>query len=876
MVRGSAHGAMRRHVRQHWTATVLFLALALLPLASAGAQSDAPDFGGLTDIDAPEPDEIITIVGDFDLQGSTPFLPSEIIGKDTIDAFGSENVGEVLDRACRSAGGGGENGPTILINGRKPRGEGAVDIRDYPPQSIVRIEILPPEASAAYDGDTDSPCGVINVVLERNLLFRSVDARYSESGFGGRGEQAYTARIFRARGERRLFANLRAERFTALFESDRDIALPSVEDSDFFARPGNILAASGDQEDEIDPALSALFGAPVTVLGLPEDQDGTDLTLEDLVAFANQPNQQDSRTARTLLPRTRILRSYISYRDRSKPNSFLGISGTLRRRRIERENGFFQRDLPVPATNPFSPFNTDVEVAFLFEELGPLRNDDRSDFVFVNPTIARTWENWELTNSSQFEFEFDQRMQPPRLNEEAVTESLSDPDPASAFTPFGDTGTLDQDDLDRFFSDPVEIRQTRYRFETEMSLDGALFELPAGSVRQTTQFRFLRTINVNKTSDPLADTPNIRTVQTRYQGRIGLSVPLLGKDFSLPLLRRLALFASISPFAQTGASPDINYAYGATWSPWKAIEASIRRRVSVRVPDQSDLFEAVVTNDNVPIFDPVTGETAFIEVIDGGNPDLQPASLTNTEYRLRFRPSFLDGFSVQVLYTTVLGENDIAPLPPFDANTEVLFPDRVVRNETGQLVRLDRRPVNLLERRREDLNVGFDYSPPRARDKPRGAFSWRVGGQYKRRLKDTNLVSPTAPLQDLLNGETGLTGIRDVFNADLELGVRGLNARIAVEYQSDQVNRSASEDGVDVFFPSLTRATVDLRYRFGKGRLFKTPSSLDGLSLGFTVRNIFNSRRNVVDENGVTPTRFQLDYEDPLGRVFLGRARFRF
>ena len=47
----------------------------------------------------------------------------------------------------------------------------------------------------------------------------------------------------------------------------------------------------------------------------------------------------------------------------------------------------------------------------------------------------------------------------------------------------------------------------------------------------------------------------------------------------------------------------------------------------------------------------------------------------------------------------------------------------------------------------------------------------------------------------------------------------------------------------------------------------ETPGFFKGARLSLRVDNLFNTRQDVVDGNGVTPTRFQPALIDPLGRT---------
>ena len=101
---------------------------------------------------------------------------------------------------------------------------------------------------------------------------------------GGAAGQA-EAGITRITGERRMNIDLKYNPQASLLESQR--SLTSLAAGEDFAFGGNV--SSPTPGGQIDPALSALVGRPVTVAGVPVGATGP-LTLGDFVPTANIPN----------------------------------------------------------------------------------------------------------------------------------------------------------------------------------------------------------------------------------------------------------------------------------------------------------------------------------------------------------------------------------------------------------------------------------------------------------------------------------------------------------------------------------------------------------------------------------------------------------
>src|SRR3546814_2925232 len=86
--------------------------------------------------------------------------------------------------------------------------------------------------------------------------------------------------------------------------SDLRNILPETRD-DVYDLAGNITAGPGSTAGEIDPALSALAGVPVTIAGVPASAADGAPSLDNFAAAANQANASDLGRYRTLRPETR-------------------------------------------------------------------------------------------------------------------------------------------------------------------------------------------------------------------------------------------------------------------------------------------------------------------------------------------------------------------------------------------------------------------------------------------------------------------------------------------------------------------------------------------------------------------------------------------
>lgn len=134
-----------------------------------------------------------------------------------IDALGAYDIGEVIQRLTEDHALG--DAPMIIVNGRSMADPGVFS--GFPPDALMRVEVLPPEAAALY-GATDPSRRVVNIVLQRR--FHSWDARASlrRPTAGGRSEASLDLRQSSIIEARTRQFGLKVDVDTALRADERD------------------------------------------------------------------------------------------------------------------------------------------------------------------------------------------------------------------------------------------------------------------------------------------------------------------------------------------------------------------------------------------------------------------------------------------------------------------------------------------------------------------------------------------------------------------------------------------------------------------------------------------------------------------------------
>lgn len=155
-----------------------------------------------------------------------------------------------------------------------------------------------------------------------------------------------------------------------------------------------------------------------------------------------------------------------------------------------------------------------------------------------------------------------------------------------------------------------------------------------------------------------------------------------------------------------------------------------------------------------------------------------------------------------------------------------------------------------------------------------GQGRWNLSLSHSIELSNRALIAPGGPALDLLEGDaladTGLSR----HTVQLEGGVfyKGIGTRVSGNYRSGSTVRGSGLPGSsDLRFGSLL--TFDLRTFVNLEQQKWLTGGGDagfwkGTRLGLQVRNVFDTRQRVTDQNGAVPLRYQPGLIDPTGRAF--------
>ena len=324
-------------------------ALAFPALAVAqqtgGQQASATQAGGQVDTgddDAPAArggrGSEIVVYGDR-IKGSVqaPQAPVTSFTAQDIQAYGVDSITDLLAAIApevNSGRGRGASMPVILVNGM--RIASFRELRDYPPEAIRRVEVLPEEVALKYGYSPDQR--VVNFILKNHFRSRALEVQGSEPTRGGADTEKVEAQMLRINRSHRFNVALKADRTSLLTEADRGVAQapgsePSVASDPDPAAARSLVASARDYSANVNwtvPVGHGVAPGSLTLNAAASRSDATGLSgLNSVELVAPAGGGSALRTlpgALTRFTRTDTLQSGASL---NKPVGFWQLAVTL-------------------------------------------------------------------------------------------------------------------------------------------------------------------------------------------------------------------------------------------------------------------------------------------------------------------------------------------------------------------------------------------------------------------------------------------------------------------------------------------------------------------------------------------------------------------
>ncbi|HEX3886355.1 MAG TPA: TonB-dependent receptor [Phenylobacterium sp.] len=624
--------------------------------------------------------------------------PDLQLSPEDVQAYGVSTITELLSELAPEIGsnsGRGGEGPAILVNGK--RISGINEIRNLPTEAILRVDILPEEAALKYGFSANQR--VVNIVLKDHVDVELADLQGGQSTDGGGASGQAEAGVTRINGEQRLNIDLKYTPVAALTEAQRNLtSLASGQDFDV---AGNLSSAT--PGGQIDPALSALVGRPVTIAGVPATAAGGPLSLADFAPTANVPNVTDVRPFRTLVAESQAVALNAVL---TRP-IFAGISatvnGTLEATSSDATRGLQGVSLLVPGGDPFSPFAGPVQLDRYVPGFGALNQDADGWTGHLGVSFNRDIARWRLALTGNYDHADSRNENDAGLDPTALQAAIA----TGTVNPFG---TLPANLLALRAPDTSHSKSDTGNIQFIAS--GPIWTIPAGEIR--TSFRLGATGSAFASE---SQRGGIGESATFSQGggsvQASVDVPLTSvKNKILPMFGDVTVNSHVAVQQVSGFGMLNTFGYGLHWVPITGLSILVNRLHDQAAPTQQQTGNPLLLTPNTRIFDFATGQTVDVTQVSGGNPDLVSDDRYRTSVRVTYQPFQDKQLIFRADYNKIRYKNPIATFPAASTAIEAAFPDRFIRDAQGDLTEVDYRPVNFAAEEVDSLKWGFDYSRP--------------------------------------------------------------------------------------------------------------------------------------------------------------------
>lgn len=763
----------------------------------------------------------------------------------------------------------------VLVNGERQPLSGLngdfVDVSTIPLSAVKRIEVLPDGASALYG--SDAIAGVVNIIMRNDFEGAQSELRYG-SAIGGRREMmasqllgthwdgGHAMLAYEYSDETPLAA---AERPYAANEDKTPYGGANYDS--YYSYPGNI----------VNPQT----GLPV--YGLPAQAGQAPM----VAALVPKLNLQNQFAAAQLFPDVRANELYTAAAQDVSEQLQVFFEGRLTERETLESYLPATADLAVPPSNPFyvNPFSSLSPLAFVaysfFNDYGPSMFSARSQVAMGTlGTRLQMGQTWQATLSEAYGRQSLRSDEYAQADPDTLNAYLADPDPATAFNPFGATNPQTLAAIERDFPKHA-VSTVEY---TRLVADGSLFSMPAGDAKLAVGIERRKEGLFHDIPDPL--NPEEQTISQSYSRHIEsvfsqLMLPLLGDHDNPRAVPRLDLnvagrYEHYSDFGGT-----FNPTYRIQWIPIQVLKLRASWGRSFRAPTLDNLYDTSANAaGSVVLSDPQSPTGRSLTLVEqGSNPSLHEETAKTWTAGLDLAPPFLTGSTLSLTYYSIDYDNRIAQ--PGADNPFAILADEVewaaviTRNPTAAQIQavcespyyqqsvsqcLGSSPAAIIDGQLANLSstrtTGIDAEAHDSVSGKLGTLSLDVTGNYV--FKFDQSVTGTSPATDIVNTVANPLALRlrGMIGWSSEGPQQpGPAVDVAVNYTGGYKNPGS------VLLPDVSSwTTVDLRVAY---RTREDIGWLSGMQVSLNVTNLLNHDPPFVDDNGG----FDVFNVQALGRV---------
>ena len=292
-------------------------------------------------------------------------------------------------------------------------------------------------------------------------------------------------------------------------------------------------------------------------------------------------------------------------------------------------------------------------------------------------------------------------------------------------------------------SDPDDVafgrdraRSTRLSGDLTGTANGPLFAVPAGDASATVRVgaSALHIDSSRRHEDVTSDASLGRRLGS---ASLNLDLPISRRNRDFDLLGNLTLNANgeVEQLSDFGTLTTMGA--GANWSPVERLNLITSWTREEGAPSVQQLGEPFLDTPGTRIFDFKRGETVLVNVITGGNPDLDADRRSVWKIGGNWKPLAETDLRLRGEYVRSRLKDPVSSFPGPSAALEDAFPERFQRAPcapqpcVGQLLSADLRPVNFASASRDTFRWGFDFTKPLRSARPPQAFIDQMRARFR-------------------------------------------------------------------------------------------------------------------------------------------------
>lgn len=796
----------------------------------------------------------------------TKVAPVDELDARDVEDLAASSVGEVLDEiATRTSSGRGRGGaPVILLNGR--RISNFREIREYPPETIRKIEIFPEEVALQFGYPPNQR--VVNIILVEHASI--ID---TEVEFGTPERTSFTSTEF-------------------------DASLTRI-------AKGNRLSLHGEygRKGAITEAERGVSSVPLPV---------------------------DEAAYRSLQGRSTDGKFNLNWAHELTKGVNLTAGGEFGRTTSHSLLGLYDGTVTVPASSPFARTPGDETVQLGFDELGPVRRNSWTETLSANAGLTGALAKWQWSFTNDISRSTTTSTTDGDLSLTALQAGVSagtiDPfaDDLSSFLSTGDarisrsqtdtlasTGTI-SGNLFKLPAGPVTT-------SLKLSYSGTGIDSSArnGGASSAAKLRRdagngLLTLSIPLTSKSGDLLPALRNISVQINAgrtylsdfdsldqygaglnwaptsRLSASIQYIAED-KAPSLANLGDAQILTPDVaiydfRTGQTVQIDRLTGGN----PALRAERQRDLKVALnwrpakPDGLNVNLEYFRNRSRDVTADFPLLTDAIEAAFPGRVVRDPfGQLLSIDARpINYARRESDSLRFGIGYRGTFGTANAKPL------TELQKLEQQMRSAGGAPGNTPARssggagqpqgnmPANAAGGPRPGTGPGTGMRGPGGAAGPPpndGRGRWDVDVTYTLQLSDRATIASGVPELDFLNGDaSGSSGGARRHKVDLRAGItrNGLGMRLTGSYQSgSQVHSDTMSSQLN--YAELFSANLRFFLNFEqKPQIVKALPLLKGSRLSLRIDNVLDTAQRVTDGTGVVPLRYAPAFQEPVGRYF--------